>query len=109
MSVVIDEAALSMYANRIEQYMFFTAMCAERYASAIRGILGEGQGLFDTEITAGLLKDVETMEALPGTLTALGEKLAAELRSEIAEAAAADCFVWEDGGFSEAAAILSAC
>ena len=109
MNVIIDEAALSMYANRAEQYLLLVAGCAERYAAAVRSILGEGRGLFDTDITAGLLEAAEAMESLPAALAGLGEKLAAELRAEISETAAADCFAWQDGGFGQAAAAFSAC
>ena len=107
--MIMDEAGLSVYANRAEQYTAFLEMCMGSYADIVRSILGAGQGLYDTDITARLLEMVQAVEALRESVASAGTGVAAELREDIQEIADADVYRWEDGGFAGAAAILAGC
>ncbi len=109
MDVIIDEAALSVYANRAEQYAVFLGTCIDRYAAAVRGVLGPGCGLHDETVEVRLLHMAGEAEQIRDAAVSAAESAGAQVRSLIAEAAEADRFVWRDMGFTEAGAVLAGC
>ena len=109
MGVIVDEAALSIYANRTEQYAGFIAACIDRYAAAVLGVLGPGQGLHDDVLEARLTEMAAEAENIRNAIPAAGEIISGCLRNMAAETAEADQFIWEDGGYEEAAAALHSC
>lgn len=109
MDVIVDEANLSVYANRAEQYTRMLAGCITQYAEIISGILGPGQGLYDTDITERLREMVLAAENMRQPVTSAGQEIAAALRNLITQTREADRYSWQDGGFDDAEAQFSVC
>ena len=109
MGVIVDEAAFFMYANRAEQTAEFIGICIDRYASAVRDVLGPGRGLHDDTLETRLLEMAAEAERTRAAIPSVGGRISAAIRSMTAETAEADQFVWQDGGFEEAAAAFSSC